>query len=106
VRSKKIWSPSGGEDPERPTRHLHEPPEGRAPESSAEIAGARSCSTTMPISFGSGFSTSAPARAIAGTTRARSVPAKEKRLSTLLQELENPGAIGGTRTPTVLPTGT
>ncbi len=47
-----------------------------------------------------------PVRASAGTNRARSVPAKKKRLSTLSQEAESLGAIGGTRTPTVLPTGT
>jgi integrase len=47
-----------------------------------------------------------PVRAVAGTTRSRSVPAKEKRLSRLLQNRESPSAIGGTRTPTVLPTGT
>jgi integrase len=47
-----------------------------------------------------------PVRAIAGTTRPQSVPAKEKRLSPLLQRGESTRAIGGTRTPTVLPTGT
>src|SRR3569623_770370 len=40
------------------------------------------------------------------TNRSRVVPAKQKRLSALSQERESLGAIGGTRTPTVLPTGT
>jgi hypothetical protein len=45
-------------------------------------------------------------RSVAGTTRGGSVAAKEERLSTLLQERESLGAIEGTRTSTVLPTGT
>ncbi len=42
----------------------------------------------------------------AGTNETRVVPAKQKRLSRLSQDSESLGAIGGTRTPTVLPTGT
>jgi integrase len=42
----------------------------------------------------------------AGTNRSRSVPAKQKRLSRVPEPTESLGAIGGTRTPTVLPTGT
>jgi hypothetical protein len=40
------------------------------------------------------------------TKSARSVSGRAKRLSPLLEQRESLGAIGGTRTPTVLPTGT
>ena len=47
-----------------------------------------------------------PVRPSPETRSTRSVSGREKRLSRLSQERESLGAIGGTRTPTVLPTGT
>ena len=47
-----------------------------------------------------------PVRPSPETKSARSVSGREKRRSPLLQRGESTRAIGGTRTPTVLPTGT